>query len=416
MSEADTKTNATPPAVRKDADLVVVEQGNVTPFRAGQGTFNGTADEALDKKRSWLLPASFILIVVLPVLAVAWFLMTEASPRFTAEFRVAVRSLDAPAPVGVEGFLGVAGMGTPVSNESHAVVQFLESRAIIDGIEGTLAGGFDGIFAKPGIDPLSGISPNAPVESRLKHWIRFVDVRFETSSGTVIVETTTFSPEDTLALGAFLLNESEQFVNELSQLARSGAVSFAQQEYEIAEKRMMQARASLNAFQETERTLDPMGQAESSQSLLAELEQALLEQKLRLSAQQRELSDDSFLVQRTLLRIDDLEAAIADIKNLATSSEGAEERPLTQLVQEFSRLSSEAEFAELSYLSALSSLETARMEADRHKLYLATIVKPGLPEQASFPKPVSGIFIAFCLALAAWSIGVIGIVTVREHM
>ncbi len=416
MSDSDTNKIASPPAVRKDADLVVVKQGNVTPFKAEQASAETAVDEALVKKRSWLLPVSFILIVVLPVLTVAWFLMTEASARYTAEFRVAVRSLDAPPPVGVEGFLGVAGLGSPVSNESHAVVQFLESRAIIDGIENTHVGGFDGIFAKPDIDRLSNISPQAPVEARLKHWKRFVDVRFETSSGTVIVEATTFSPEDTLALGAFLLNESEQFVNELSQLARSGAVSFAQQEYEIAEDRMMQARMALNAFQETERTLDPMGQAESSQSLLAELEQTLLEQKLRLSAQQRELADDSFLVQRTLRRIDDLEAAIADIKNSATSSVGAEERPLTQLVQEFSRLSSEAEFAELSYLSALSSLETARMEADRHKLYLATIVKPGLPEQASFPKPLTGILVALCLALAAWGIGVIGVVTVREHM
>lgn len=416
MRRADADKNATSPVVRKDADLVVVEDGKVTPFKSGQSILETSADEVLDRNRSWLLPASFLIIVVMPVLLVAWFLWNEASPRYTAEFRVAVRSLDAPAPVGVEGFLGVAGLGTPVSNESHAVVQFLQSRAIIDGIEGTLAGGFDTIFAVPEIDWFSRIAPDAPVESQLKHWTRFVDVRYETSSGTVIVEATTFSPENTLALGTFLLEESERFVNELSQLARSGAVSFAQQEYEIAEERMMQARVALNAFQEAERTLDPMGQAESSQSLLAELEQALLEQRLRLAAQQRELADDSFLVKRTLRRIDDLEAAIADIKNSATSSEGDEERPLTQLVQEFSRLSSEAEFAELSYLSALSSLETARIEADRHKLYLATIVKPGLPEQASFPKPIFGTFIAFCLALAVWAVGVIGVVTVREHM
>ena len=259
------------------------------------------------------------------------------------------------------------------------------------------------------------IDADAPVETRLTHWTRFVSARFEASSGTIVVEMTTFDPADTLALGEFLFAESESFINDLADMARRDAVSIAASEFEAAEQRMLQAKLALNAFQEAERTLDPGGQAASAQELLAGLQQSVVEQELLLSQQQRALSDDSVLVQRTERRIADLRAAIAEIEADATSQTADGARPLTALMQDFSALSAEAEFAEVAYLSALGSLETARMEADKRRLYFATIVEPGRPELASFPKPVQGTLIALALAVAAWTIGWISVLAVREH-
>ncbi len=366
----------------------------------------------------WRIWLSFVLAVLLPCGIVGWFLTEEASERFSSEFRIAIRSLDISRPTGAEGLLGLAGFGAPVSNESYATVQFLESRAIVDALDRDETITYDEIFADPGIDILSSIEPQAPIETRLEHWKRFVSPRFEPASNTVIVRVTTFSPEHTLALGELLLSETGAFVNAFSQLAREDALSFARQELAAAENRMHEARLTLTEFQQRERMLDPRETAASTQGLVYSLNEQLVQQRLTLAEQSATLPGDGIIVQRTRGRISRLEEQIEAIEDVATGKPDQkleDTRPLAHLLREFTRLSNDASFAERAYLSALTSLEAARIEADRQKMFLATIVPPGLPERASYPRPFNGMLICFGLAFSVWLIGLIGYHTIREH-
>lgn len=361
---------------------------------------------------------SFILVVVAPACLVFWFLSNEASPRFQTEFRVAVRSLDVPRGVGGEGLMSLAGLATPASNESQSLVQYLESRAMVDFIERQPDISFDALYADPAIDFLSAAEPEAPVEDRLEHWNRFVRARYETTSNTVIVTTTAFSPEDTLLVSRLLLSEASTFVNDLSLLARVDAMEFAQAEVAKAEQNLRAARQALSEFQEKEQVIDPREALASTLSIIAGLREQLTERKILLASQRVGVSADSYLVEKTLSQIAVLEAEIASLQSsatLTTPASGGEGRPLTEVLREFDALVIDIEFAELSYTSALASLEAARVEASRQELFLATIVEPGLPEAASFPNPVRGTAIAFVIALALWSIGLIGVQIVREH-
>jgi capsular polysaccharide transport system permease protein len=380
----------------------------------------GTLDEADFENRTSrpLIWGSFLLLVIGPACLVGWFLSERASPRFTSEFRIAVRSLDLPRATGAEGLFSLAGISAPVANDSQALVQYVESRAIIDLMDAAPELSFDDIYAREDIDVFSGIEPNAPVETRVKHWNRFVRTQFETSSNTIIIKVTTFTQADALALSQLLLRVSGSFVNEISQLARFDAVNFAQEELMIAETRARDARTAMLAFQEREQVIDPREAVIANMAMISRLQEDLTLQKITLAEQSVDLDWEGRLVQSTLARIAVLEEAIENLQSEATQSAArsdADATPLSQVLFEFSELTSDAEFAQHSYLSALGSLEGARIEASRQKMFLATIVPPGLPEVSSYPKPARGTLTTLAVAFALWLVGLVGLQIVREH-
>jgi capsular polysaccharide transport system permease protein len=91
------------------------------------------------------------------------------------------------------------------------------------------------------------------------------------------------------------------------------------------------------------------------------------------------------------------------------------ENSLASKAAEFERLALDREFAEKQLASALASLEVARNEAQRQQLYLETIAKPSLPDEATLPKRFRGILATLVLGLIAWGILGMLLAGVREH-
>ena len=75
----------------------------------------------------------------------------------------------------------------------------------------------------------------------------------------------------------------------------------------------------------------------------------------------------------------------------------------------------EKTFAERAYQSALTSLELARVEADRQHLYLVQIAPPSQPDEATHPRSGHGILSAFAVSFAFLSIASLLLASVREH-
>ena len=82
----------------------------------------------------------------------------------------------------------------------------------------------------------------------------------------------------------------------------------------------------------------------------------------------------------------------------------------------FDRMENQRVFAERAYQSALAALETARVEAGRQQVYLATIVSPNLPQEPGFPRPWRGTASAFGIAMAIWAILILAASAVRQHL
>jgi capsular polysaccharide transport system permease protein len=358
---------------------------------------------------------SFLLLVVAPTLAAAYYTMFWASDRFVSEFRVAVRSIEPVKTGGMADLFGFAGV-TQAGNDSHAVVQYLQSRQAINDLGGAKT--VQAVYDDPSIDWFSRLRTGPPIEELTRYWDRMVDSYYESSTGTIIVRVSAFSPPDAYRIAAQLLANAEALVNRLSERARHDSVAFATQELSQAEARLTDVRAKLKVLQDQESILDPQKTAEMTLSLAAKLKEQIASKNAALSTQRAQLSADAPSVQATRDEITGLQRELAKVEAQVTALPKANggEKPLTSVLGAFQQLADEKVFAEKAYQSALTSLETARMDAAKQQVYLATIVPPGLPEEASFPKPVREIGLTFGVALAIWLIGLLGVHSVREHM
>jgi capsular polysaccharide transport system permease protein len=74
------------------------------------------------------------------------------------------------------------------------------------------------------------------------------------------------------------------------------------------------------------------------------------------------------------------------------------------LLAEYEALRADVDFAAESYRAALAALALARTRAARQQLYIATFLRPTLPQQALYPK--TGLLVALTafFALMAWAV------------
>ena len=77
---------------------------------------------------------------------------------------------------------------------------------------------------------------------------------------------------------------------------------------------------------------------------------------------------------------------------------------LSGQVAAYEELLVEREFAEKAYVSALSTLEKARVDAAQQQRYLATFVPPSLPQEALYPRRVLNAFMVLAVAALLWAL------------
>ena len=91
------------------------------------------------------------------------------------------------------------------------------------------------------------------------------------------------------------------------------------------------------------------------------------------------------------------------------------QKSLSTSIARFEPLVLEKEFAQKAYESALASLELARAEAAQQHRYLAIIVSPSKPDEATHPERLLNIFTIFMVTLTLFGIGSLLIAAIREH-
>jgi capsular polysaccharide transport system permease protein len=200
--------------------------------------------------------------------------------------------------------------------------------------------------------------------------------------------------------------------------ARADSVRSSQQEVKRMEDLLRSHRGALRSFRDTKQEFDPTKQAEARYSLLGKLEEALSQAKTKLGNLRSFMGKDAPSVLVLNSEIASLERQVAEEraklgKDDATSARGRE--TLGGLVANYEELVVDREFAEKAYVSALSSLERARVEADRQQRYVAAFVRPTLPEEALYPRRIVASITVFAIALVLWALGVLIVYAIRDH-
>jgi capsular polysaccharide transport system permease protein len=371
------------------------------------------APEPIPRKRPSAYLLSFIIIVVIPALAVTAYFALLASDQFVVETRFAVSSVATDMISEKTKPGGPLGAGFSAANDdSYLISAYVRSRGCLDEVSKTL--NLREIFSRPEADFWARLKSNASPEELLIYWRAMVESYVDPPSGIVTVTVSAFRREDALAIAEAVLKASEKVANDVSTRAREDVMKIAEDEVARSEKQVAGSLTDLRTFRESAGFIDPKIQAESAGKLLEQLNAQRIRLQTEYSVSSHAMSPEAPTLQALKSRLDQLTFQIAQEKaKLTNQSKGS--GTLADLLPKYEELVVHNQFAEKLYTLAADGLERARLRALAQTIYVNVFVPPVLPQEALFPERfASSVVISFVLFIL-WGIGALTAALVEDH-
>ncbi|MCO4318291.1 capsule biosynthesis protein [Phyllobacterium sp. 21LDTY02-6] len=351
-------------------------------------------DRTIDLFRRNLL---LIAIVIMPAALACLYYGFVAADQYVSETRFVVRSPHRNAAGLLSGFLQSTGF-VRAQDDSYVVMEFIESRAAVRELSDNNQ--LRQIFSRPEGDVFARFPApwQSPTEEALyEHYLQFIDVETDSSGGITTLEVRAFRPEDAQQLALALLERAEMLINRLNDRARRDAVRFAEIEVKDSEQRLAGVQESLTAFRNRVSMVDPGKQSAAMFEMIAKLSDEVAQSKAQLAAVS-EQAPQSPQVQSLRSNIEAKERQIIEERANIVGGDAS----MAPLIAQYEQILMQRELATRMLESAATSLENARLEAQRQQLYLERVVNPNLPDYALYPKRIRSILLILCLSLAAF--------------
>jgi len=367
------------------------------------------------RRRRGILAISFVLLCVLPSILTTVYYTMFASDRYAASASFVVRGLNAGAGSAdlVSSFTGLTSTGSTTS-DSYIIRRYLNSADLIRVLEADLA--LIEHYSDTSVDPISRFSRDQPIEEFVSYWKRRITSTYDSTTGIVSFEVQGFDPNFTLALADKVLLSASELVNRLSENARWDSVQFATSDVDRAEERLSRAQQAIREFRSQRGSVNPTLIAQLDAELIGALEEQLSDVQARIQALSASMDAETPVVRQLNQQATALRSQIVT-RRAAIGDQGGETGIATaDILADFEALQLEQTFAQQRYASALSSLENARMEADRQQRYLAIFERPFMPEEATYPLALRNVILTILGSLALWAIATLVTYAVRDHL
>ena len=354
----------------------------------------------------------FWAIVGLPTIIAAIYFFGMASSLYMSKVEFVVRA-PAKAPstniaAMLSGAPGVSGV-----EDTMAVADYVMSRDAVQRLE--TQSNLRAVLAPPGADFISrfpGILSfgRNDFEALFKAYSRFVSIDIDSQSGIATLEVKAYRAEDAQTVARDLVTYAEQLVNVMNERARRDALKTFQEQVGTIQKHIESVQADMTTYRIKQNMLDPKSAASGPLELVAKLtaQQAAAQTQL---ADLMKNSPHSPQIPLVKTRIASITQAIDEARSKLTGSDNS----VATAQAEYERLNVQLQLDEKALTSAFTSLETARLEAQRQQLYLETIVQPNLPDYPIYPRRVVSFLVVTLSCLLTYGIAWLLVASVREH-
>jgi capsular polysaccharide transport system permease protein len=366
---------------------------------------------------SWATIISFLVAVVLPVLAVSSYYTFWASDIYVSEFRFAVRNAQSATEAQSGGAFAGLLPGSLSSNsaDNFIVVDYLTSRAVVDELEKEI--GITKLYSRPDIDWPSRFDQTLPIERFVDYWRRMVSAKYDPITGIATAEVHAFRPEDAQRISSLLWRLSEELVNRIANRAQMDAVKFAARELNQAEQNLERIRTRIAAFRNTEHVIDPQsGSVAANVTLAQSLKSYVSQLERELGSMKKQRVDANAPIYSSLQA--QLNATRDQLKKVESEIRSAQDgnSPLSQVVRDYEALDLERQFAQTMVLQAKQKLADARYQAATQRIYATPYVAPTQPQSATYPKRALSIFMSFFICVIVWLVGLLVARSIGEHL
>jgi len=353
----------------------------------------------------------FWALVGLPTLIAGVYFFGIASDLYLSEVKFVVRG-PAKSPVSAISALLSSGGSSGSAEDAFAVHDYLMSRDAVRRLE--REDDLRSLLGRPEGDLISRFPGiwfwRKDFEALYTAYSRFVSVEVDSGSGVSTLDVKAYRPEDAQRIAQALLTFSEQLINALNERARHDALAVFQREVNATEQNIAEIQTQLTAYRIKEKMLDPKSASAGPIELLAQMNGQLANSKGQL-AEIIKNSPNSPHIPLIRTRIASLEKLIADERTKIAGDNGS----LATALTEYERLDVQRLLAEKTLASAFTSLEAARLEAQRQQLYLETIAQPNLADYPLYPRRFASFAIVVVTCLLAYGIAWLLVSGVREH-
>ena len=367
------------------------------------------------RRRRGVLVISFVLLCVFPSILATVYYTIIASDRYAANASFVVRGLDAGVGSAdlVSSFTGLTSTGSTTS-DSYIIRRYLKSADLIRVLQADLA--LSEHFANSSVDPISRFDGDKPFEEFVLYWERRISTTYDSTTGIVTFEVQGFDPEFTLTLADKVLLAASKLVNHLSEIARQDSLKFAASEVDRAEERLSKAQQAIREFRSNRGAVNPALNAQLDAELIGTLETQLSDVQARIETLSASMDADTPLLRQLNQQAAALRSQIVARRAAIGDQAGEPGTATADSLAEFEALQLQQTFAQQRYASALSSIENARMDADRQQRYLAIFATPFMPEEAIYPLAFRNVILTILGSFALWAILTLVTYAVRDHL
>jgi capsular polysaccharide transport system permease protein len=354
-----------------------------------------------------LLP--FLIIVMLPTAIVATYYLGFAADQYVSEVRFVVRGPNAASPGMLSSLLG-GGAGR-ADEDTYAVQDYMTSRdALTELVRGS---NLKAVYDAPEADALSRfplLKRWDTTEHLYAYYLRHIDAELDSITGVSSLKVRAFKAIDAQRIASALIVAAERLVNQMNDRQRENALRDSRADIRVAERRIEDIANNIADFRNRESLLDPGKQSGPMLQAIMDLETQLGRVRLQI-AQISAAAPRSPLLPDYRERATLLEQQIATARSRITG----DDQSLVPKIKEFDALILQKEFADKQLASAITSLESARLQVERQQAYLDLIVQPNISDYPAYPKQIAAIAVFFASVLGMYVMGALLIAGAREH-
>jgi capsular polysaccharide transport system permease protein len=341
------------------------------------------------------------LFVGLPTVLTLFYTLLWATPRYVTEVEITYQEYRPVQSLSSGLLQSVAGTSQNSSIDIGALLyEYIRSPALLAKLDTEL--GLRNYYSSSKIDFFSRMSPTASREKFLRYYLWYVSVS-QGLGGYLTIEVQAFDPKFAVALASAVVKACDQMVDQMTSRSRQDEMRFAQEELVREEDRVRKARKGLTDFQNKHGDLDPQRVATQLGQIAGTIEGELATARTELANDLAYMQPNSLPVVALKYKITALENQLKAEQTRLASSDG--KAGYSQILDEYSALQLEQEFAKNAYLSAQQGLAVARADAARQRNYLIDFAPPSEPDAATAYFPLVYTLTAFVGSLLIFGIG-----------
>jgi capsular polysaccharide transport system permease protein len=356
----------------------------------------------------------FLCCVIFPTFLITFYYTFIASDIYISEAKYSLRlNSDSPSMGLIDSFMS-GSSGIEFSNEDASIVmEYIHSRDIILELDKRL--NILEHYSSSKIDFISRFSSDNSLEDFLEYFISMVEVNTDGTSHVSTLNVRAFSPELAKLIAENIINLSENLVNNMSNRIIEDSLQFSRNEVNIAELRVRNASDALTKFRNETKSINPGQETTAVLHIISGLEAQLAEARTLLIETQSYMQNESTQIKVLKGKVLALQQQVNEERKRLNNNQN-DNSDFTHLIDNFEPLVLEKELATKQYASTLTSLEFARIDAQKKQRYLMPFVPPHLPDDSVEPNRIHSILTWFLSLCVIYAIGGLVWAAIKDHM